>query len=126
MLELIELSESHKELLNGLLERIIFNKPQSKELGALIKSLNLSEQKFLKLKDHIIESRAIMIEELVKVFPFYISQILEKRKLDGFINNDDVEKLKKEIVEKNKFLQKVGIRLNSLYVKMEKKKKEQA
>ena len=61
---------------------------------------------------------------MLELFPYYLNQVNKDRSLEQFTgesmeeNIDNNTELIKELEEKNKFLEEIGVRVNNIYKKL--------
>jgi hypothetical protein len=98
-------------LLRELLEKILFNEKELIKLKESITQLvsgTLSSKEF---KEKIIHLRTMLLEDLIKFYPYYLSQSSDKR--------DQTENpYQQQLSERNSLLDTIGSRLQKLYEKL--------
>ena len=110
--------------LQDMLENKLFDEVYLKELKDSISKVAKGQLTPKSVRKLIIDHKTYSFQKILGLFPFYHKRIKEKCSLEQFIgesmeenvNNDS--KLKKELEEKNKFLEEIGVRVNNIYKKL--------
>jgi hypothetical protein len=106
--------------LTVVLEKIVFDEKELNQVKASLNSFLEGMITAKALKKTILLSRAHIMEDLLDYFVLYIKSIEEKAKNSGGPSNNGngtVEKLKKELDDKNKLLESLARRVVDLELK---------
>ncbi|MFX1386599.1 MAG: hypothetical protein ACFE9M_05220 [Promethearchaeota archaeon] len=113
------MSNNKQDFLYNMLEKILFDENHLMKLKTGIDKVFNGQISSKELRKQIIELRVEIIEKLIEFFPFYLKQITTKNKLNEFIEKKlSPSPLSTELQEKNKLLEEVAIRINTIYEKM--------
>ncbi len=111
--------------LQNMLEKIIFDEIYLFELKNTINKVAIGQISPKSVRKLIIEHKTHLFEKILGLFPYYLKYISNNRSLEQF-TGESMEKnvknnteLVKELEEKNKFLEEIGIRVNGIYKKLE-------
>ncbi len=108
-------------MLHVSIEEILFNEEQLAELKELINKLYDNSLTPKEFKTYILKQLAKNQQKLLELYPYYIKQIKISNSLSQYTRETFSSELRKELQEKEKLLEKIGIRVNHLVDKLNQK-----
>ncbi len=110
--------------LQNMLENILFDETHLEQLKDSINKVATGQLTPKSVRKLIIEHKTYSFQKILKLFPYYLKRINTNRSLEQYTgeviektDNNDSE-LMKELEEKNKFLEEIGVRVNNIYKKL--------
>ena len=105
--------------INELIEKILFRKDQLDELKIMINKLDAGELSPIEVRTCILKQKEANLKKLIGLIPFIIAQAkainsVKKSTKDPPNNKILSELQEKNLQEKNRFLEEVAIRVNSI------------
>lgn len=110
-----------ENILYETIEKVLFNKDHLNRLKQLIKGLHDGLITPKELKAYILQQKKENVDKLLKLFPFYVRKTKMDDSSSEFARNPSHNKKLSELQDKDKFLEKIGIRVNYLVNKLSKK-----
>lgn len=110
-------------VLHNIIENVLFNEEQLDQLKQLINDLydgHLTPKDF---RTYIIRQKNHNVEKILELFPYYIRQTKMNDSLNQFTGDSLNDKTRNELQEKNEFIEHIGIRVNEIFKKLNKKLK---
>ncbi|MFX0004442.1 MAG: hypothetical protein ACFE9C_04730 [Candidatus Hodarchaeota archaeon] len=105
--------------LEEMLEKILFDKDNLGDLRKALTKTRKGELSFSDLGKCILELRSRIMDRLLEFIPFHLKQAYTNNTLTEFAGkNSDSFQLEHELEERNSFLEKIGLKINSLYEKL--------
>ncbi|KKN10753.1 hypothetical protein LCGC14_1033460 [marine sediment metagenome] len=108
-------------MLLDTIEDILFKEKHLDKLKELINRLydhSITPKEF---KTYFLKQKAKNLQEIFELFPYYAKQIKINNSLHQYTRDSLSSELRNELQEKDKFLEQVGIRVNYLVNKLNKK-----
>ncbi|MHA2007543.1 MAG: hypothetical protein ACXABO_19425 [Promethearchaeota archaeon] len=109
--------KSTQQYLSEVIEKIIFDENELNSLKLLIRDLSLGKTEPIKLRKAILNSRVLMMERIVNLFPFYQRQVSNIVERNEGLNSQTIQNLENELEERTKFLEEVGNRVHNIISK---------
>lgn len=95
-------------VLSEMIEKILFEEVELHNLKNLINDLQNRKITPKQLKTAIIENRVNMLKKILRIFPYYYTQITYQKEIDNFTEKEVDAEIKKELEEKEELLRRVG------------------
>ena len=81
----------------------------------LINDLSTDKIDSKQLKIAIIKSRVDALKRIINIFPFFHRRIINQQEIDKFtVNTSNSPEMIQELEEKDKFLEEIGVRINTI------------
>ena len=111
------------KILKDIIEEVLFNKSELDQLKQLINDLYDGRLTPKELRVYIFDQKNKNMDKLVELFPYLIKQLkMNDSKPQITDNSLDMEK-QAELLEKNKFIEHIGTRVNTIFNKLKKRMK---
>ncbi len=110
--------------LQNMLEKIIFDEVYLEQLKNSINRVATGQLSPKSVRKLIFEHKTHLFQNMLELFPYYLNQVNNDRSLEQFTgesmeeNIDNNTELIKELEEKNKFLEEIGVRVNNIHKKL--------
>jgi hypothetical protein len=106
-------------VIDKLLEKIVFDKDNLSELKNALNKTKSGELSVSELGKKILELRSHILKKLIEFIPFHIKQTYTHNALTEFSENTiNKSQLEHDLEEKDRFLEKIGQRINKIYEKL--------
>ena len=109
-----------QKYLSDVIEKVIFDENELNSLKMLIQDVSIGKLEAKQLRAAILERRVSMMEKIVKLFPFLQKKVsgINDPKIVG--DTRALQKLEKELEERNSLLENIGSRMQSILSKAQK------
>jgi hypothetical protein len=105
---------SSLDILKGLVEKVLFHQDNLNVLKTKITQLSRNEISQKEMKQLILNQRAMMLDEIIELFPFFIKKIQENGNSRTNSSDIDTSELEKKIREREELLELVARRIEGL------------
>jgi hypothetical protein len=103
------------DILKGLVEKVIFDQDNLNSLKTKIKQLSRDEITPKEMKQLILNQRAIMLDDILELFPFYINKLQEnKQSRSKSSNSNSISELEEKLGEREELLELLARRIQGL------------
>jgi len=102
------------DILKGLVEKVLFDQDNLNLLKIKITQLSQNEISQKKMKQLILNQRAIMLDEILELFPFFIKKIQEDGNSRTNLSDINNSELEKKLREREELLVLVARRIEGL------------
>ena len=109
------------KMLQNSIESIVFPEEEVENLKQIINELPVSKATKEILIKIIIQFGLRIIKELKDFIPYYFKHLLKSQKIENF---SDDSKLKKDLEERNEFLEIIDRKIEAIYKKLSEKYKK--
>ena len=109
------------EVLNDMIEKVLFNKAQLNELKDFINQVDSGQVSPKDVRMLILTQKEKNLEKLVELISFSLKQGKINNSHKSFSEDPPNRDILDELQEKNSFLEKVGIKVNNLVNELTKK-----
>ncbi len=103
------------DILKGLVEKVIFDQDNLNSLKTKIKQLSRDEITQKEMKQLILNQRAIMLDDILELFPFYINKLQEnEQSRTKSSNSNSISELEEKLGEREELLELLARRIQGL------------
>ena len=102
------------DILKGLVEKVIFEQDNLNLLKLKINQLSRDEITPKEMKQIILNQRAMMLEEILELFPFFIKNLHQEDNSRTKSNDNNTSVLEQKLGEREELLEIVAHRIQSL------------
>ena len=107
--------------LSEMIEKILFDAEELEILKGLISEVKIGRAEPKQLRTAIVKNREIILNKVVRIFPYYHKQISYQQQIDDFTERDLSPQLENELEEKNNLLKRVGEWMQNTRKRLEEK-----
>ena len=107
--------------LSEMIEKILFDERELEVLKGLISEVKIGRAEPKQLRTAIVKNREIILNKVVRIFPYYHKQISYQQQIDDFTERDLSPQLENEVEEKNDLLRRVGEWMQNTRKRLEEK-----
>ena len=107
--------------LSEMIEKILFDEKELEVLKGLISEVKIGRAEPKQLRTAIVKNREIILNKVVRIFPYYHKQISYQQQIDDFTERDLSPQLENELEEKNNLLKRVGEWMQNTRKRLEEK-----
>ena len=120
-MEKSEMTSGKYENLNNLIEKVLFDKTQLDELKLIINQLNARKISPKDVRSYILTQKERDLGKLLELISFFIKSVKQDNSSRELIQKPLDNEVLSELQEKNEFIEKMGVRINSLVNNLNKK-----
>ncbi len=120
-MEKSEMTSGKYENLNNLIEKVLFDKTQLDELKLIINQLNARKISPKDVRSYILTQKERDLGKLLELISFFIKSVKQDNSNRELIQKPLDNEVLSELQEKNEFIEKMGVRINSLVNNLNKK-----
>ncbi len=113
-MEKIKMISGKYENLNNLIEKVLFDKTQLDELKLIINQLNARKISPKDVRSYILTQKERDLGKLLELISFFIKSVKQDNSSRELIQKPLDNEVLSELQEKNEFIEKMGVRINSL------------
>jgi len=111
------------DILKGLVEKVIFDQDNLNSLKTKITQLSRDEISPKEMKQLILNQRAVMLDEILELFPFFIKKLQENENSTAKSSNSYMlSELEQKFREREELLELIAKRIQGLVQENEKNK----
>jgi len=111
------------KILKDIIEEVLFNKNELDQLKQLINDLYDRRLTPKELRVYIFDQKNKNMDKLVELFPYLIKQLKMNDSPTQITENSLDVKRQAELLEKDKFIEHIGMRVNTIFNKLNKRMK---
>lgn len=105
-------------ILNDMIEKILLDDKSLKAMKEAIVKISTGLMTPRQFREIYIKKREKEFRQLCNLFPYYMKRMMNQQSIKDFTQSTSNPKLEKELLEKDQFLEQVGLRVRTLYEKL--------